>query len=402
MAVMQGNVIIREYQSKCVRCGQCRSVCPVLDILGKEPASPRGKVYLAGLIARGEVPPGPRAEEILSLCLVCGACSAQCPSGLPVDGIITAAREAAASYRHYSPYRFMYRSFFTQMPLLGRLPGFASLFRGMAGGTPLTGRPARHQISPITLPQKKKPLMRVGYFLGCATNYLLPEVAVSVVNVLTHLGCEVVTPPFACCGLPLAAEGEAAAAKKTLEVNRRLYQAYKLDALITDCSSCSHHLTGQGLAGDAQPVYEFCEFLVKVLNPARPAIEISQSVACHYPCHLRHGRKSEDHLHQILGNIPGLSLMEIPGGGSCCGGGGSFSIKQKSISSRILQKYTGQILSSGAQCAATVCPSCIMQLRRGLKNQDMPVLHAAQLLSRSYLIGQSPIPEFNLSILMTI
>ena len=50
---MQGNEIIREYQSKCVRCGQCRFVCPVLDILGKESASPRGKVYLAGLMARG-------------------------------------------------------------------------------------------------------------------------------------------------------------------------------------------------------------------------------------------------------------------------------------------------------------------------------------------------------------
>jgi glycolate oxidase iron-sulfur subunit len=254
----------------------------------------------------------------------------------------------------------------------------------MGGVSPGGPGAARSGIARINRPQLKKPRLRVGYFLGCATNHLLPEVAFSLVKVLTHLGCEVIVPPAGCCGLPLAAEGEKTAVQKTMEINRRLFREHRLDAVVTDCSSCSHHLTELGLTGDAQPVYEFCEFLVKVINPEKPSLAFNEAMACHYPCHLKHGRKLAGHLHQIISSIPGVNVVEIPGETSCCGGGGAFYKKENALSAQILQKYTGRLLSSGARSVATLCPSCILQLNRGLAVHKVPVRHAAQLLHASY------------------
>ncbi len=355
--------VMKEYLKKCVRCGQCRYVCPVLAEAGKESAAPRGKLFLAGMLQRGEIKPGPQPEIILSLCLACGACTAECPSGLPVDDIITAARAHCSKSRPYSPYRFIYRQSFLRQHLISKFPGAA-----------------RSRIPLTTGRKKRSPGLRVGYFLGCATNYILPKVAISTVAVLKHLGCEVVTPPFRCCGLPLAAAGETDAAARLLNFNRQLIKEYQLDTVVTDCSSCSHHLTGGDLSGNSRPVYEFGEFLVNVVNPPKPGGELDgSSVACHDPCHLRFGRRLSGLSRQIISIIPGIKAVDVPGGSACCGGGGTFSLRHRNLSAGILRRNTDKIISSGAQKAATACPSCMIQLGR-----EIPVCHPAQLLRESY------------------
>jgi len=388
MSLLEDNVM-GEYLKKCVRCGQCRYVCPVLEVAGKESASPRGKVFLAGLLQRGEVKPGPQADRILSLCLTCGACAAECPSGLPVDTIIKSARNLSASVHPHSPHRIMQRSLFSKLRTLEKFPGFMPLLRyAMAREYGLKpGSPARSVLPVITSPKRRKPRIRVGYFLGCATNYILPGIARSVVGVLTHLGCEVVIPPTShCCGIPLVTAGEAEAAARLLEINRRSFKSFKLDAVVTDCSSCSFHLTDVGLYSvNSQPVYEFSEFLVSALNPDKPHGPLSgAAVACHSPCHFRHGRKLSRQIRQIIDIIPGIKVVDIPGGNSCCGGGGTFSLTHRSLSDDILQRYTGRIKSAGIQKLVTVCPSCIMQISRGLRSQEIPVCHPAEMLHASY------------------
>lgn len=379
--------VTREYLKKCVRCGQCRSVCPVLAETGWESASPRGKVYLAGLIQKGEVSPGPRAESILSLCLTCGACTAECPSGLPVDRIITAARAAAAGARPYSPLRLACRQFFSERPRLEKIPGFTALGQALARRAGLAAtRAARSKIPALARPENKKPRLKVGYFLGCASNYLLPEAAVSAVEVLRHLGCQVVTPPSYCCGLPLEAAGDPDPARRLLDKNHRLFQGLGLDAVVTDCSSCSHYLTEKGFGLNSGPVYEFTEFLFTVLNPPPPVGEPGGggAVTCHDPCHLRYGRKMTGPLRQVMGLIPGIKMVETPGGGSCCGGGGTFFLRHRELSAGILARNTGGIMSSGARRVVTVCPSCALQIGRGLKSSGIEVSHPALMLAAAY------------------
>lgn len=378
--------ILKSYLKKCVRCGQCRSVCPVLAVTGKESASPRGKVYLSGLLQKGEIIPGQETDNILSLCLTCGACAAECPSGLPVDDIITAARSLSVGLHPNSLQQILYRGLFSRLHLLGGLPGFIPLLKMiMNRKNDFTFKPAHSYIPVISRSENKKTRLRVGYFLGCATNYMFPEVAKSVVSVLTHLGCEVITPPSAhCCGLPLTATGETTLAADLIEKNRQSFDSFRLDAIVTDCSSCSFHLTKGDLTCKSQPVYEFNEFLTNVLNPDKPCHKQESRIVFHDPCHLKYGRKITDQGRQIISSIPGIEVVEIPGGSTCCGGGGTFAFKYPTISSKILKTNINKIKACNPQTVATVCPSCTMQISRGLKTSDISVCHPAQILYASY------------------
>ncbi len=357
--------LINEYTKKCVRCGQCRFACPVLAEMKKEPASPRGKVYLAGLMQKGEIDAG-KAANLFSLCLTCGACTSECPSGLPVHKIIISARAEAASTKPFSFGRQVIKNSFKVLPFLNK-----------------TGRTALSLLSRPVLPDIKKPRLKIGYFLGCATNILLPQVALNTVAVLKHLGCEVVTPPVYCCGLPLEAAGETGLAAGYMNKNHLLFKDLKLDAIITDCSSCSYHLTENEFGINGQPVYELTEFLFKVLDPPRPAFNAGDTAtAYHEPCHLKYGRKLSGLLQMVLDYIPEMNKVDIKGGSPCCGGAGLFAIKHPSLSKSISRHQINRVKESGARRIITVCPSCTFQIRS--RSKGIEVIHPAQLLYKAF------------------
>ncbi|MDD4766557.1 MAG: (Fe-S)-binding protein [Desulfotomaculaceae bacterium] len=209
---------LKEHYLRCVRCGQCRSVCPVFAEIGNETATPRGKVFLAHLLASGELKADVEIAHNLSLCLLCQACTRECPSAVPVHKIITAARGLLAREVPNTLQKIVFKEIWTRPSLLNISAG---LFRGcqnlgltglgrslgllppaldLAGKLPR--RPARSFIKEITRPEGA-PKIKVGYFLGCTTNLIFPHVAKSTVAVLSRLGCEVVTPQhLKCCGLP--------------------------------------------------------------------------------------------------------------------------------------------------------------------------------------------------------
>jgi Fe-S oxidoreductase len=74
-----------ELLEKCIKCGMCKSLCPVFKVLKEENISPRGhSILLTDKIL----------QESIFKCNLCKACEKKCPLDLKICSAILKAREA--------------------------------------------------------------------------------------------------------------------------------------------------------------------------------------------------------------------------------------------------------------------------------------------------------------------
>jgi glycolate oxidase iron-sulfur subunit len=75
---------IREIVEKCIKCGMCRRLCPVLRILREEQYSPRGRAII---LENGFF------EKLVYDCTLCKACEEKCPLNLELCSAFIKARK---------------------------------------------------------------------------------------------------------------------------------------------------------------------------------------------------------------------------------------------------------------------------------------------------------------------
>ena len=76
----------------CVHCGLCLEHCPTYLQTGLEISSPRARIHLITALNEGRIEPSEVYAESIEQCLVCRACEAACPSGVPFGRIMESAR----------------------------------------------------------------------------------------------------------------------------------------------------------------------------------------------------------------------------------------------------------------------------------------------------------------------
>jgi len=75
---------IKEIVEKCIKCGRCNLLCPVLKVMREEQYSPRGQTIM---LDNGNF------EKIIYNCTLCKACEKQCPLNLKLCDAIIKARQ---------------------------------------------------------------------------------------------------------------------------------------------------------------------------------------------------------------------------------------------------------------------------------------------------------------------
>ena len=407
--------------AKCNRCGFCQAGCPVFRVTGQEHSLSRGRLAIARGLMLGELELTAEVVQALEDCLLCRGCTAHCFPGLKTDEVVTAVRHAYVT-RHGQPrwQRVLFRSVLARSKRLewaGRMAVWAKR-TGLAAAAEWTGlmkmaAPRLEGVNEVVtdVPERiflrgersagadpAKARLRVGYFVSCGLSFQFPEVVEATLRVLGRAGCAVTILDNTCCGRPAASYGDLDAARDIARRNvDRLASATALDAIVSDCGSCSAHLKDYGrlLAGDAAhagraaalsaKVRSFSEFLVAAGPPASVR-KLEAMVTYHDPCHLSNRfSKVTAQPRALLKTIPGLVYRELPEADWCCGGAGSYTFLHHTEATGVLDRKMGNVQKTGAAVLATECPSCMLHLAYGARRKGLPVAvqHVSQLLDRA-------------------
>lgn len=398
--------------SQCAKCGACVPVCPIFKATGRETFTARGRIHLLSRLTNPEL--SREYADILSLCLLCGACRKACPRGLDIPALITAARTEHKLFTKEPLTKKIIRTMLNAPKLLGTLASTVTLAKNSCPGLPaesgLHFRLAGLNLT-LTVPKKnfmatqkgKQPhtpeSLKVLYFTGCLANYLAPDIARASVHLLQTL-CdrEAITPEQqGCCGMAGLSAGDQDQAIDMAKQNISAFAGKEcLDLpIFTSCATCFSALRNypalfhndpawhQKAVQFSQRVVEFSTFLVNNLNSTYPAPSESASTKqprlfYHDPCHLRFGHSQGPapfapitaQPRKLLDKTLGIIPLELPEGPQCCGRGGLFHLSHPDHANRVwalLGQNTSALL---ANHVTTTCSGCLLQWQSALGQED--------------------------------
>lgn len=411
--------------NQCVHCGLCLAYCPTFSELGTEMDSPRGRIFLIKALAEGRMALSDSVAGHLSLCLDCRACETVCPSGVPYGQLIEAGkaaiearrpgalprrvfrwinfrlllshpamlRAAAAFLRLYqvSRLQIVVRRTGLVRLLPGTLPAWEALLPAMLPAT------ARAPLPPL-VPAEGPRRARVAMLTGCVQSVVFGPHNRATARVLAKNGVDVVVPrDQGCCGALHAHGGEHRGAVDLAKRLIEVFEPERADAVIVNTSGCGAHMKAYGHLLASEPawaerarrfagtVQDVSEFLAR--EPLRgPLQPVPMRVTYHDPCHVVHGQKIKQAPRDLLAQIPGLEVVDLPESDWCCGSAGIYNLTQPEMAERLLRRKVAHVLSTGAEAVVTANPGCILQIEQGLRAQGSPVrvMHLVEILDRAY------------------
>jgi glycolate oxidase iron-sulfur subunit len=410
----------REGILDCVHCGLCLPTCPTYLTTGIEMASPRGRIYLVRAVDEGQAGISAEFVKHLDQCLGCLACQTACPSGVPYGHLLEAARTQIERKYDRPPsdrrWRRMLLALFPYPERLGwvvsslywyqRL-GLQSLVR-ISGALNLVSRrlvqmeallpdipsPADRQALPeVTLATRAR-VGRIGFLIGCAQRFFLPEVNRATARVLAATGYEVVAPRGqGCCG---ALHLHSGYLEEGRELARRTIETFEragVDAVAVNAAGCGAAMKDYGHLLRDDPAWQARAeaFSGKVRDVSQILAEtrwngslkpVPLTVTYHEACHLAHAQRIRKEPRAILQRIPGLRLVELLESDLCCGNAGVYNLLQVEMASQLLQRKVDRIRETGAGIVAMGNIGCLLQIGRGLRQAGLPVraVHPVELV----------------------
>jgi Fe-S oxidoreductase len=243
------------------------------------------------------------------------------------------------------------------------------------------------------------PRYRVALYSGCATDFVFPEMGLSLVRVLNRLGVEVYFPQKQnCCGIPALYSGDKETAVAMAEQNVKAMLEENPDFVVTPCPTCTLALKRDfaELLDDrpemarkarelAERTHDVSAFIANVLQAADQVKGLAgaEKITYHDSCHMRRGSGIWEEPRRLL-TAAGKELVEMAHADRCCGFGGSYSFaSHPNISREIARDKIDDIEATDAATVAVDCPGCLMMLRGALEKRGLEVraAHTIELLA---------------------
>ena len=412
----------QEDLDKCVHCGLCLNACPTYRELGLEMDSPRGRIYQMAQVAAG-APITEAYQEHIDLCLACRGCETACPSGVKYGRLIEAAR-ADIEQRTTRPLHVRIARKFvfdyllpsrTYLRLAGgglwlyQRSGMQRLVRA-SGILKMMGLRDAESLAPSVevpffyrhmgrvFPAQGERKYRVALLSGCIANICFARLNEATVRVLQANGCEVtIHDGQTCCGALHVHAGLRDSARKLARKNIDALADAGFDAILTNAGGCGSTLKEYDELLEHDPGYarrarrfvdlmkDVNEFLASIgLNPRRG--EVPGVVTYQDSCHLAHGQRVRSAPRELLRQVPGLTLKEMPMSDLCCGSAGIYNVVHTDMALALLEKKMRSVNSTRADRIVTANPGCMLQLRAGVERHGhgQRVSHVVEVLDEAY------------------
>jgi len=402
---------------RCIRCGACANVCPVYSKVG---GHKYGHVYIGaiGLILTLFYHGKDNDRAIVRNCINCQACREVCPVNIDLPLLIKKTYRAVLDQERKTPvksfllssvmknrklFHFILRQaylaqkpFAGNKPMIRHLPYFFKKEHGYRSLPVIAKTPLRNQWKQIR-PHVAQPKHTIALFVGCAIDFIYPEQAKAMLEILRGHHVQVELPiNQTCCGLPLLMAAEEETARELALQNIHAMQIWNYDYILTLCASCGAHLkhtylkmfkpdtaTPGNLKEFTDKIIDFSSFAVNVLNVSSKEFQTThKKVAYHAPCHLCRGLHVFEEPRKLI-ETAGLKYVPSRDEDVCCGFGGSYSVDFPEISSEILKKKLDNVEDTGAGLLVTDCPGCVIQLRGGMdkRGSRVQVKHIAEVIA---------------------
>ncbi len=373
----------------CVSCGRCEEVCPAFS--ANQPLSP--KYFISSIkdliiandnkVITGdsglEIVENAFDENYLWFCRTCYGCTGVCPAFINhVDRIIDIRRN--------------------EVVMKGRVPNEANrtLKTIQSLGNPFASQSERVEWVEsldvkIVGPGESCDVL---YWIGCLTTFdpTKHKIATDLIHILKKCDIDVGILGGAemCCGDPCRVFGDEhnyqmAVKPQIEELNNRTF-----NTLLVTCPHCYNTLENEHPQfGGKYNVVHYSEFLLGLIREGKIKFDSSykKSLTYHDPCYLGRYQKVFDDPRQVLNNVYGSSIIEMPKNRErsfCCGGGGGHFWMDIKEGERINSMRVLQAKEAGAQTIATACPYCMQMLDDGIKinnlDEEMAVEDLAGLI----------------------
>jgi len=239
--------------------------------------------------------------------------------------------------------------------------------------------------------------LNIQLFIPCFVDQLYPQTAFNMIKVLEKTGCSVMyNSNQTCCGQPAFNAGFWDEAKTVC--NKFIKDFEGSDYIVAPSASCigfvrnyysklfDNSAVHNKVKDLSKRVYEFSEFMVKVLQVYNVGASLKGKATYHDSCAGLRECKIKQEPRKLLANVRGLEMVELNDVETCCGFGGTFAVKFEPISIAMAEQKVENALATGAEYLVSTDHSCLMHLDGYIKHKgySLKTLHLADVLASGW------------------
>ncbi len=237
----------------------------------------------------------------------------------------------------------------------------------------------------------------VYLFATCLVDQFVPQAGLDTLSLLEREGIRVHFPMGqTCCGQPAYSSGYPDEARAVALQQLKLFdQPWPVVLPSGSCAGMMRLHYPDLFADDAvlhaqalalsQRVFEFSEFMVRVLHFDRPDLGEPCKVALHTSCHARRQMGAHETSVALLEGLSQVQVQTQARVEECCGFGGTFSLLHPEISEAIVSDKVAAIRATGVSTVVSADCGCLLNITGRAARQDEQAGHTRPTLAGEHL-----------------